>query len=104
MQIGKAMRRLRKAENIKQKVMARKMGISASALVAIESGKWNPKFSTIDKFCEVLNIPRVQLVLEALGWEDMPAYGADRDDLIDIIDLAKLRVDRYRQRRLFHGE
>ena len=98
------MRRLRKAENIKQQVMARKMGISASALVAIEAGKWNPKSSTIDKFCEVLNIPRVRLVLEALGWEDMPAYGVDREDLIDIIDLAKLRVDRYRQRRLFHGE
>lgn len=99
MHIGNAMRRLRKGAGIQQNVMARKIGISTQALWAIENETWLPKRATINKFCEVLGICRAKLILEALSWEDMPIDGASRDDVLDIISLALLRIHRYEQRK-----
>lgn len=98
MNIGNAMLQLRKEAGMQQNVLAKKIGISASALRAIESEKSLPKRSTINNFCQVLQIPRAELILRSLSWEDMPWRGEDRDDILDIIGLAITRIHKYHMR------
>ena len=92
------MLQLRKEAGIQQNVLAKKIGISASALRAIESEKSLPKRSTINNFCQVLQIPRAELILRSLSWEDMPWRGEDRDDVLDIITLAIYRIKKSKAR------
>ena len=92
------MLQLRKEAGIQQNVLAKKIGISASALRAIEAEKSLPKRSTINNFCQALKIPRVELILESLSWEDLPWKGEDREDVLDIIWLAKERLRKYHAR------
>lgn len=86
------MRQLRKEADIKQNVLAKEIGISASALRALESGKSIPKQSTIDSFCRVLKIPRVELIIASMSWDDMPERKEDREDVVDILSLAIHRI------------
>ncbi|MBQ3984511.1 MAG: helix-turn-helix transcriptional regulator [Bacteroidales bacterium] len=96
MNIGKAMRQLRKEADIKQNVLAKEIGISASALRALESGKSIPKQSTIDSFCRVLGVPKAFLTLVSIDPGDLvdALDTMDAKDVLDIIGLAQRRIRR----------
>ena len=103
MNIGKAMRRLRKEADIKQNVLAKEIGISASALRAIESEKSIPKPSTMKRFCDVMEIPLGYLILKAICYNDVGNDLKDAVDVRDIIDLAIKRMERSKVRKLPWG-
>lgn len=96
MNIGKAMRQLRKEADIKQNVLAKEIGISASALRALESGKSIPKQSTIASFCRALGVPKAFLTLVSIDPGDLvdALNTMDAKDVLDIIGLAQQRIRR----------
>lgn len=103
MNIGQAIRQLRENAGIKQKELAKEIGISPQSLWAIESGRCAPKQSTIEKFCEYMEIPIGKLFLEAMTVNDFAGLnGSDAVDVMDIISLATLRINRSLSR--YNGE
>lgn len=72
MELGNAIRVLRKKKNVSQKKLAEMCDISANALCNIESGKSFPGKETINKICEALQIPESYLLLFSLSEEDIP--------------------------------
>ena len=63
MNIGKAIKEVRKAKCIKQYELAEKCNISNNALCLIEKGKSNPSSSTLKKIFEILDIKEYFLLL-----------------------------------------
>ncbi len=72
MEIGTAVRKLRKNKGLTQKVLAEKCGISANAMNQIENNTSFPHKNTIDKICEVLGIPVSYLLFFSIGEDDVP--------------------------------
>lgn len=99
MNIGQAMKNIRDEHSLSQREMAAMLGITPAALCKIETGKRTPRMSTVDKFCEVAEVPRAYVFLLAMRDEDMPAAENDRDDCQDIINLATLRIWRTLNRK-----
>lgn len=89
------MRRIREDAGIKKTKMAKFIGISSQALWAIEAGRSAPSNATVEKFCNVMEIPQGFLYLKSLDGKDFIALnGADSRDVRDIIELAILRTKR----------
>lgn len=72
MNIGDAIRSIRKAKGITQKELAEKCGISANALCAIEKSSSFPSKDSIEKICKALNIPEAYLMFFSVSDEDVP--------------------------------
>mgnify|MGYP001777059552 CR=1 FL=1 len=72
MELGNAIKTLRKKKNVSQKMLAEMCDISANALCNIESGKSFPGKETINKICKALQIPESYLLLFSLSEEDIP--------------------------------
>jgi transcriptional regulator with XRE-family HTH domain len=72
MDLGKAIKTIRKRKGIKQKELANLCGISANAMVSIEANKSFPHKITIRKICEVLDIPVAYLLFFCITDEDIP--------------------------------
>lgn len=72
MDLGKAIKTVRKRKGIKQKELANLCGISANAMVSIETNKSFPHKITIRKICEVLDIPVAYLLFFCITDEDIP--------------------------------
>lgn len=72
MDIGSAVKILRKKKEISQKDLSSMCGISANALCSIESGGTFPSRSTITKICNALGIPESYLLLFSISEEDIP--------------------------------
>lgn len=72
MDIGNAIKSLRKRKDISQKELSNLCGISANALCSIESGGTFPSKSTITKICNALEIPESYLLLFSISEEDIP--------------------------------
>tara|TARA_R110000744_G_C18901319_1_gene509293 strand:- start:120 stop:401 length:282 start_codon:yes stop_codon:yes gene_type:complete len=91
MDLGKAIKEIRKRKCINQKDFAFMCGISSNSLCQIEKGNNHPKKSTIKKVCEVLEIPQSYLLFYSIESEDVPkdkqaifhALSGIRDLLID---------------------
>ena len=91
MDIGNAIKLLRKRKDISQKELSNLCGISANALCSIESGGTFPSKSTIAKICNALKIPESYLLLFSISEEDIPEnkrilyktlYESIKEDLI----------------------
>lgn len=54
--------KLRKALNLTQNELAKKIGVTQSAIAAWESGKANPKLSKLNKIAEALNCSAKDLI------------------------------------------
>ncbi len=74
MDLGNAIKVLRKKKNISQRELAEMCNISANAMCNIESGKSFPGKETINKICESLQIPESYLLLFSLTEEDIPEH------------------------------
>lgn len=72
MEIGIAIRLLRKEKKIKQKDLAKSCGISPNAFCNLEKSKSFPHKETLDKICAALNVPVSYLLLYAISGEDVP--------------------------------
>lgn len=72
MNLGNAIKTLRKNKNISQKTLADMCEISANAMCNIESGKSFPGKETVNKICKALNIPESYLLLFSLSEDDIP--------------------------------
>ena len=72
MNIGEAIKVLRKKKGFSQKEFAEKCQLSVNALCQIELNKTFPQKSNINKFCEVLEIPSSYLLLFSISEEDIP--------------------------------
>lgn len=72
MEIGTAIKILRKERKISQKHLAEMCDISANALSQIELNVTFPKKSTIQKICEELNFPVSYLLFFSISEEDIP--------------------------------
>lgn len=72
MDIGNAIKTLRKQRKITQKQLAELSEISTNALCSIETGQSFPSKATITKICSSLNIPESYLLLFSITEDDIP--------------------------------
>lgn len=72
MDIGEAIKTIRKKKGLKQNELAKKCGISANALCSIEQNKSFPSKETISSICSALNIPIGFLLFSCLTDDDIP--------------------------------
>ena len=72
MDIGNAIKTLRKQKKITQKQLAELCEISTNALCCIETGQSFPSKTTISKICASLNIPESYLLLFSISEDDIP--------------------------------
>ncbi|MBP1631560.1 MAG: 3 family transcriptional regulator protein [Bacteroidetes bacterium] len=72
MDIGIAIKTLRKRKKISQKDLAKECNLSVNALCNIENNISFPQKSTISRICEVLNIPTSYLLFFSISDDDIP--------------------------------
>lgn len=72
MEIGTAIKLLRKERNLTQKALAEMCDISVNALSQIEINASFPQKSTISKICESLDYPISYLLFFSISDDDIP--------------------------------
>ena len=88
MNVGAAIKILRKRKGITQKDLAQMCGLSANALCSIENSESFPSKESIDKICKALDIPVSYLMFYSVTDDDVPvekriAFNAMKTILID---------------------
>lgn len=74
MNIGKAIKEIRKRKGISQKDLAGRIGISVNALCSIENRKTFPWMKHIDMICEALGVAQSVLMFFSISEEDIPEH------------------------------
>ena len=77
MNLGKAIKELRKHKGISQKELATRCGISTNAICSIENNTSFPAKSTFDKICKALGVPGAYIFLFSISEEDIPEKKRD---------------------------
>lgn len=72
MDIGKALRKVRKEKGISQKELAFRTGLSANSICSIENNICVPTEKNMARICETLEIPRAYLLLNSITDDDIP--------------------------------
>jgi len=72
MNIGTAIRSIRKELNIPQKQLAVDCGISQTFLSGIENGARRPSPKTMQRICTVMDIPEMLVYIMAMHEKDVP--------------------------------
>lgn len=72
MNIGTAIKKIRKEKGIGQREIAEKCNISVNALSQIETNATFPQKGTIQKISEVLNVPVSYILFLSISDEDIP--------------------------------
>ncbi len=72
MDIGNAVKIIRKKKKITQKELANLCEISTNAICSIENGITFPSKNSITKICKALDIPESYLLLFSISEEDIP--------------------------------
>ncbi|MET0570445.1 MAG: helix-turn-helix transcriptional regulator [Pedobacter agri] len=73
MNLGAAIKSIRKEKGISQKELAEKCDISVNAMSQIEINATFPQKGTINKICDALEIPVAYLLFFAIDDDDVPA-------------------------------
>jgi len=92
--IGKSIKFVRIAADLKQGDMADKLGVSQNYLSLIENGKKEPSLSFLRKVSEIFDVPLSFLILE--GSEDFESQQPDVDDIYKKLHSLMLDVQRKR--------
>ena len=71
MEIGKAIKQVRKSKAITQGALCKKCGISQTSLSQIELGNTQPRKSTITAICKALNVSESLLSIISLSRNDV---------------------------------
>jgi transcriptional regulator with XRE-family HTH domain len=72
MDIGAAIKALRKTRNLTQKALAARLGMSANAINQIEKNGTTPHKTTLDAICKELNYPISYLLFFSIEDTDVP--------------------------------
>ena len=72
MDLGNAIKQLRKHRGLSQKALASLCGLTANAMCSIENNSSFPAKSTFDKICKALDMPSAYIFLFAITDEDIP--------------------------------
>jgi len=72
MDLGTAIKALRKQKKLTQKDLAELSELSTNALCSIETGQSFPSKATITKICASLNVPESYLLLFSISEDDLP--------------------------------
>lgn len=91
MNIGKAIRELRKRQNLSQEELATQSGITQAALSAIESKGVRPNPETLKRICTILEVPESLVYVMGMEKSDVPEHKRGLyDQLFPVIeDLVK---------------
>ena len=73
MNVGDAIKSLRKKKGLSQKELAQRSGLSANAMCSIEKNEAFPSRDSIDRICKALDIPTSYLMFFSVTDEDIPA-------------------------------
>lgn len=97
MDIGKAIKVLRKERGLSQDELGGLVGLSGNAISQIETGATFPHKENIKRICEALNIPVAYLMFFSISDEDLPAetksiFNALQQPIKDVLleDLKKI--------------
>lgn len=77
MNIGTAIRAIRKELDISQNRLAEKCGITQTSLSQIENGVKRPSSKTMRKICAAMEIPEMLIYIMAMQEEDVPETKRD---------------------------
>lgn len=72
MDLGQAIRTLRKKQGMTQQQLAEKCGVSHNAISYLETGKAYPPKGTVEKLCAAFGIPQSYLLLASIEEGDVP--------------------------------
>jgi transcriptional regulator with XRE-family HTH domain len=72
MNIGEAIKEMRTDRGLSQKELAKRAGISATAVCNIEKGHSFPSKETIKAICDAIGIPVSWLLFSSITEEDVP--------------------------------
>ena len=72
MDLGNAIKQIRKHRKLSQTELASMCGLSTNAICSIEKNSSFPAKSTFDKICKALDIPSACIFLFAITDEDIP--------------------------------
>lgn len=70
MNLGKTFKTERERLGVSRPEMAKRLGLTASALWKIEAGRTQPKQVTIEKFCLCVGVSLGYVIIMSLGKED----------------------------------
>jgi len=73
MDLGAAIKELRKVKNLSQGQLAQKTGLSQTSLSQIERGRKRASESSVKKICKALGVSESLLYISAAEREDVPA-------------------------------
>ena len=99
MHIGKTIKLLRVAVELKQKELAKKLGISTNYLSAVENNKREPSFSLLKALSKELNVPVSFLFIESMDeFKNVPKEEREKyQRLKDLLfEIQKLRMNHAR--------
>uniref|UniRef100_UPI0040490B7C helix-turn-helix domain-containing protein n=1 Tax=Flavobacterium sp. TaxID=239 RepID=UPI0040490B7C len=85
MNIGTAIKSLRKQKQLGQKDLAEMCDISVNALSLIETNVTFPQKTTIEKICKAFNIPVSYLLFFSISDEDIPE---DKKAVFELLNTA----------------
>lgn len=72
MNLGKAIRSIRKIKRMSQKELAYKSGIIQCTLCNIEKGRTNPTMYTLDRIAESLGVTQAHIMLFCVTEDELP--------------------------------
>ena len=72
MNVGDAIKNIRKNKGLTQKELAQRCGLSANAMCSIEKNESIPTRESIDKICKALDIPMSYLLFFSVTEEELP--------------------------------
>jgi transcriptional regulator with XRE-family HTH domain len=71
MNIGRAIKEIRKEKDIRQKDITAVVGVSPNVLSHIEAGDWLPRQSSLEKIAKALNTTTGEIMFRALDPKDL---------------------------------
>lgn len=72
MDLGNAIKTIRKQKKLTQKQLAESCKVSINTICSIEKGVTFPAKNTINKICQALQIPEAYLLMFSITEEDIP--------------------------------
>ena len=81
MNVGNAIKQIRKSQDMSQAALSEATGITQAALSQIENGK-RPGTTTLKKICLALQVPEALIYAMAIEREDVPPEKAIRYDAL----------------------
>jgi transcriptional regulator with XRE-family HTH domain len=93
--LGERLRRLRQQQGLTLRGLAKKVGVTATALHAWENGRRNPKLEHLQAFANAFKLTRAELLGDVEGGTELDPLtiaAGDHSQLTEVIGLCKQRI------------